>query len=159
MRKKITKKNQTSKADTVSYKKAMGFDSMFANEKTNFTAGITVFIAVTGLSFGYGAIRGILAESPVYDPSMMKPTEYFSSIYNSHGEVVQQLIGPASNRIRVTYDELPADLVNAFRRFRPNKAAFLPVDGGVLAPVLRLVHGQDVVLPAGGVRLLLDVAD
>ncbi|MBR4269235.1 MAG: DNA translocase FtsK 4TM domain-containing protein [Prevotella sp.] len=44
MRKKITKKNQTSKADTVSYKKAMGFDAMFANEKTNFTAGITVFI-------------------------------------------------------------------------------------------------------------------
>ncbi|SET02877.1 penicillin-binding protein 1A [[Clostridium] aminophilum] len=102
-------------------------------------AGITVFIAVTGLSFGYGAIRGILAESPVYDPSMMKPTEYFSSIYNSHGEVVQQLIGPESNRIRVTYDELPADLVNAFVAIEDSR--FWQHRGIDIRSILRAVTG------------------
>ena len=102
-------------------------------------AGITLFTVVTGLSFGYGAIRGILAESPEYDPSMMKPSGYFSSIYNSHGEVVQQLIGPESNRIRVTYDELPDDLINAFVAIEDSR--FWQHRGIDIRSILRAVAG------------------
>ena len=40
----MTKKKTRSKQSLVNYKKAMGFDSMFANEKTNFTVGVTVFM-------------------------------------------------------------------------------------------------------------------
>lgn len=40
----MTKKKTRSKQSPVNYKKAMGFDSMFANEKTNFTVGVTVFM-------------------------------------------------------------------------------------------------------------------
>ena len=43
----MDKKKKKKKQDNVSYKKAMGFDSMFANEKTNFTAGLTIlFLAI-----------------------------------------------------------------------------------------------------------------
>ena len=38
----MPKKKTKTKTSPVTYKKAMGFDSMFASEKTNFTVGLTV---------------------------------------------------------------------------------------------------------------------
>ena len=40
----MTRKKTKTKPAPVNYKKAMGFDSMFANEKTNFTVGFTVLM-------------------------------------------------------------------------------------------------------------------
>ena len=40
----MTRKKTKTKPAPVNYKKAMGFDSMFANEKTNFTVGVTVLM-------------------------------------------------------------------------------------------------------------------
>ncbi len=40
----MAQKKKKTKQNNVSYKKAVGFDAMFANEKTNFTVGLTVFV-------------------------------------------------------------------------------------------------------------------
>lgn len=80
--------------------------------KTIFTLGI--FVAVTGLSVGIGVFKGIIDSSPDFNPDSFAPSGYFSTIYDSMGNETDTLIGSNSNRIEATYDEFPADLVNAF---------------------------------------------
>lgn len=73
-----------------------------------------VFIAVTGISTGIGVFKGIIDNAPDFNPDSFAPSGYFSTIYDAEGNETDTLIGSNSNRIEATYDEFPADLVNAF---------------------------------------------
>ncbi|MEG1780726.1 MAG: transglycosylase domain-containing protein [Clostridium sp.] len=73
-----------------------------------------LFVAVTGISTGIGIFKGIIDNAPDFNPDSFAPSGYFSTIYDSAGNETDTLIGSNSNRIEATYDEFPADLVNAF---------------------------------------------
>lgn len=73
-----------------------------------------LFVAVTGVSAGIGVFRGIIDNAPDFNPDSFAPSGYFSTIYDSRGNVTDTLIGTNANRIEATYDEFPADLINAF---------------------------------------------
>jgi len=73
-----------------------------------------LFVVVTGVSVGIGIFRGILDSAPDFNPDSFAPSGYFSTIYNSEGEVTDTLVGSNSNRIEASYDEFPQDLIDAF---------------------------------------------
>lgn len=73
-----------------------------------------LFIAVVGGFFVYGAVKGILEESPDISSVDVSPKGLATTIYDSDGEVIQTLVGSGANRSLVTYDQLPEDLINAF---------------------------------------------
>ena len=73
-----------------------------------------LFVAVTGISMGIGMFRGILDSSPGFNPDSFAPSGYFSTIYNSAGEVTDTLVGSNANRIEASYEEFPQDLIDAF---------------------------------------------
>lgn len=73
-----------------------------------------IFIAVTGISAGIGVFKGIIDSAPDFNPDSFAPSGYFSTIYDSAGNETDTLIGSNSNRIEASYEEFPADLVNAF---------------------------------------------
>ncbi len=75
---------------------------------------LALFLAVTGISAGIGMFKGILDNAPDFNPDSFAPSGYFSTIYNSAGEVTDTLVGSNSNRIEASYDEFPQDLIDAF---------------------------------------------
>lgn len=75
---------------------------------------LCMFIAVTGISAGIGAFKGIIDNAPDFNPDSFAPSGYFSTIIDADGNETDTLVGSNSNRIEASYDEFPADLVNAF---------------------------------------------
>lgn len=75
---------------------------------------LALFLVVTGLSAGIGMFKGILDNAPDFNPESFAPSGYFSTIYNSAGEVTDTLIGSNANRIEASYEEFPQDLIDAF---------------------------------------------
>lgn len=75
---------------------------------------LCIFVAVTGISAGIGMFKGIIDAAPDFTPESFVPSGYFSTIYDSDGNVTDTLVGSNSNRIEATYDEFPPNLVNAF---------------------------------------------
>ena len=60
---------------------------------------LVLFLCVTGVSTFIGMFKGILDSSPDFNPDSFTPSGYFSTIYNSAGEVTDTLVGSNSNRI------------------------------------------------------------
>ena len=75
---------------------------------------LALFLVVTGFSAGIGMFKGILDNAPDFNPESFAPSGYFSTIYNSAGEVTDTLVGSNSNRIEASYEEFPQDLIDAF---------------------------------------------
>lgn len=75
---------------------------------------LILFLGVTGFCVGFGMFRGIIDNAPDFNPDSFAPSGYFSTIYNSKGEVTDTLVGSNANRIEATYDEFPQDLIDAF---------------------------------------------
>ncbi len=75
---------------------------------------LVLLITVTGISVGIGMFKGILDNAPDFNPDSFAPSGYFSTIYNSAGEITDTLVGSNSNRIEASYEELPQDLIDAF---------------------------------------------
>ena len=76
---------------------------------------VTVLSAsVIAASVGYGMLRGILDNTPAFDPNRVVPTGFYSVIYNSRGDEAERLVGSNANRVEAKYDEFPQDLVDAF---------------------------------------------
>ena len=64
---------------------------------------LVLFLCVTGVSTFIGMFKGILDSSPDFNPDSFTPSGYFSTIYNSAGEVTDTLVGSNSNRIEASY--------------------------------------------------------
>ena len=75
---------------------------------------LVLFLCVTGASTFIGMFKGILDSSPDFNPDSFTPSGYFSTIYNSAGEVTDTLVGSNSNRIEASYEDFPQDLIDAF---------------------------------------------
>ena len=76
--------------------------------------GFVVGAAVIAASVAVGAYRQILRDTPaIRSIGDLEPKENKSIIYASDGSIMQELVVSGSNRINVSYDEIPKDLVNA----------------------------------------------
>lgn len=103
-----------------------------------------VLVVFVGTFAGIGLIKGIIDNAPEIDSISVAPTAFATTIYDSDGNKVQQLVGSNANRVYVNIEDIPENLVNAFisvedERFWEHKgidvrgifrAAFLGIVGG-----------------------------
>ena len=76
--------------------------------------GLVVGAAVVSASVAVGAYTQIIKDTPsIRSIGDLEPKENKSIIYASDGSIMQELVVSGSNRINVSYDEIPKDLVNA----------------------------------------------
>ena len=74
---------------------------------------ILAFVIV-GVGAGFGALKGILDDTPNVNAEALIPTEYKTTLVYQNGKEVATLANFDSNREYVYYDSIPANLVNAF---------------------------------------------
>nr|WP_297932609.1 PBP1A family penicillin-binding protein [uncultured Lachnoclostridium sp.] len=106
---------------------------------------ICVVVAVCiGTFAGIGLVKGIIDNAPHIDSINVAPTTFATTIYDSEGNKMQQLVGSNANRVYVNIENIPDNLINAFiavedERFWDHKgidvrgifrAFFLGVTGG-----------------------------
>lgn len=75
---------------------------------------ILVAVSIIGTFTGLGALKGIIDSAPSIDAIDVAPTGFSTIIYDSEGNEIQKLVGSQANRIYVTLDKIPEDLINAF---------------------------------------------
>ena len=93
-------------------------DSRKANRRAHSVRSVAVFLAlfacVAVVSFGFGAVTGIIENSPEVTELEFSPTGYASHTYDINGNVVATLVQAGSNRQEASFSEMPENLVNAF---------------------------------------------
>jgi len=76
---------------------------------------VTIGLITFGISIGIGAFVEILDNTPALSSiDAVSPSSTKSIVYASDGSIMQELIQSGSNRISVTYDQLPENLIHAF---------------------------------------------
>lgn len=72
-------------------------------------------VGILGVSLGLGLFKGILDSAPeMIDLDDITPKGISSFVYDNQGNQIAKLTAAGSNRIPVTYDQVPEDLANAF---------------------------------------------
>ena len=92
-----------------------------------------------GASFSYGLFRGILDSAPDIHKIHVGPTSYATKIYDKKGNLMSTLVTEGSNRERVSYEELPKDMINAFVAIEDER--FWRHNGIDFRSILRAVRG------------------
>lgn len=92
-----------------------------------------------GASFGYGLFRGVLDSAPDIHKIHVGPTSYATKIYDKKGNLMSTLVTEGSNRERVSYEELPKDMINAFVAIEDER--FWRHNGIDFRSILRAVRG------------------
>ncbi|SFR81333.1 transglycosylase domain-containing protein [Anaeromicropila populeti] len=72
-----------------------------------------LLICVGGFA-GIGFLRGIIDNAPDMNSITVAPTGFSSTIYDSDGNETQKLVGSDANRIYVSIDKIPQDVIDAF---------------------------------------------
>ena len=76
---------------------------------------ILVLVAVLAAgAFAIGSAKAIIDEAPDVDQINVTPDGYYTTIYDARGNEVQTLMEAGSNRVFVSYEEMPSHVVNAF---------------------------------------------
>ena len=96
-------------------------------------------VVILGGSFGLGILKGILDSAPDIDTIHIGPTAYASKVLDTDGNITATLVTAGSNRERVSYDQLPKNLVNAFVAIEDER--FWQHNGIDLKSILRAVRG------------------
>lgn len=73
---------------------------------------LILFIAVCGVGFGYGSVKGMIDSAPT--DIQLQSKESSSMLYDSDGKMVQRLSTYSSNRIELTSKEIPDHVKKAF---------------------------------------------
>lgn len=73
-----------------------------------------VLVVCIGAFAGIGLVKGIIDNAPHIDSINVAPTAFATTIYDSEGNKMQQLVGSNANRIYVNIEDIPENLVNAF---------------------------------------------
>lgn len=87
--------------------------------KLGLTIRNLILIAVIGafaiaICVGVGAFRGILDTAPDVSNIDVTPTGFSTFVYDSEGNQTAKLVSTDSNRIPVTFDQIPVNLQHAF---------------------------------------------
>lgn len=77
---------------------------------------LVLFLAfvVIGIGAGFGALKGILDDTPNINADALIPKGYKTTLVYQNGKEITTLANSSSNREYVYYDSIPQDLVNAF---------------------------------------------
>lgn len=73
-----------------------------------------VVAAFVGIFAGIGLVRGVIDNAPHIDSINVAPTTFATTIYDSEGNKVQQLVGSNANRVYVHIEDIPQNLIDAF---------------------------------------------
>ena len=71
-------------------------------------------LGVTGISAGFGIIKGAIESAPDISEMDVIPTGYSTTVLASDGSEIATLVAEGSNRQYVTIDEIPKELQEAF---------------------------------------------
>ncbi len=81
----------------------------------SFGIGFLALLFVAFVAFVVGSFTEIIKNAPSLENlDSVNPSETKSIVYAADGSVMQELVQSGSNRVRVRYDQIPEDLVNAF---------------------------------------------
>ena len=112
----------------------------------SFYAVIVILLCMVSLvgGLGIGVFRGILESAPSIDEINVEPTGFITTIYDSNGKAIEELSDYTSNRIEVTYEEMPENLRDAFiaiedARFKDHKG--IDIKGMIRALFVNLASG------------------
>ena len=75
---------------------------------------LVLALVVIGVGAGFGALKGILDDTPNVNAEALIPTEYKTTLVYQNGKEVATLANFNSNREYVYYDSIPSNLINAF---------------------------------------------
>ena len=100
---------------------------------------LVLCLCLLGTAMGFGMFRGILDSAPDIDTIHIGPTAYASKVLDTDGNITATLVTAGSNRERVSYDQLPKDLINAFVAIEDER--FWQHNGIDLKSILRAVRG------------------
>ena len=73
-----------------------------------------ILVVCIGTFAGIGLIKGIIDNAPDIDSINVAPTAFATTIYDSDGNKIQQLVGSNANRVYVNIEDIPTHLINAF---------------------------------------------
>ena len=81
-----------------------------------FKAMLVLFLAiiVLGIGAGFGALKGILDDTPEVNAKDLIPKGYQTTLYDQDGKELKVLASFDANREYVYYDDIPENLFNAF---------------------------------------------
>ena len=97
-----------------------------------------LILCFVGFAIGIGFVRGAIDAAPSLDILDVQPQGYASQIYDADGNLMQTLVMEGSNREEVSFDQLPADLVNAFIAIEDSR--FYEHNGIDLKGILRAAY-------------------
>lgn len=100
---------------------------------------LVLCLCLLGAAMGFGMFRGILDSAPDIDTIHIGPTAYASKVLDTDGNITATLVTAGSNRERVSYEQLPEDLINAFVAIEDER--FWQHNGIDLKSILRAVRG------------------
>lgn len=100
---------------------------------------LVLCLCLLGAAMGFGMFRGILDSAPDVDTIHIGPTAYASKVLDTDGNITATLVTAGSNRERVSYEQLPKDLINAFVAIEDER--FWQHNGIDLKSILRAVRG------------------
>ena len=75
---------------------------------------LIIAVALIGMAGGIGVFKGIIDTSPDIGNIDVSPTGFSTFIYDTEGNQTAKLVGSDSNRIPITFDQMPDNLVHAF---------------------------------------------
>lgn len=107
--------------------------------------GMILLVCSITAGLGLGVFEGILASAPEVAEINLEPTGFITTIYDTDGNVIEELSDYTSNRIKVNQDQLPKNLQNAFiaiedSRFHEHKG--IDIKGIIRAFFVNLASGR-----------------
>ena len=66
------------------------------------------------MALALGMVRGLIESAPSIDEVSIVPSSYSTTVYDSNGKELTQLVTSGSNRIKVSIDQVPEHLKWAF---------------------------------------------
>ena len=117
----------------VRHKKRRGFKIL------KFLFVLILTVGILSLTFIAGSVKGILDSTPTINSFHFGPSSFATKIYDRNGNLTDTLIMAGSNRETTTYEEIPANLINAFVAIEDER--FWQHSGIDLKSILRAVFG------------------
>lgn len=135
---KYTKYNINKTLDALDDTKGKIGNRIFHFLQMSFIIG-ALFTGILGGALGYGMFMGILDSAPNIKSIHIGPTAYASKVLDTEGNITATLVQAGSNRERVTYEQIPENLINAFVSIEDER--FWTHNGIDIKSILRAARG------------------